>query len=81
MASRVQWATFLDGMPRGGRPAFPTVSPEGAPDPVLFVAPSYQGALPEVIERIEVRRLTPNGIAVQLPQDRNVMAGMRWATP
>jgi hypothetical protein len=67
--------------PWAGVLAFPTVSPAGVPDPVLFVAPLYAGAFPIAIERLEVRRLTATGVTVQLSRDRDVMAGVRWARP
>lgn len=67
--------------PWAGVLAFPTVSPAGAADPVLFVAPAYTGGFPDAIERLEVRRLTDRGVEVQAPRDTDVMAGMRWAKP
>lgn len=67
--------------PWAGVLAFPQVSPAGAADPVLFVAPGYSGPLPAAVDRLEVRRLAPGGLAVQEAQDRDVLAGMRWAQP
>lgn len=67
--------------PWAGLLAFPTVSPAGAPDPVLFVAPAYADPMPEAVERLEVRRLGPAGLVIQEPRDKDVMAGIRWAQP
>lgn len=65
--------------PWAGVLAFPAVSPASAPDPVLFVAPAYTGPLPAAVDRLEVRRLERNGLAIQEARDTDVMAGMRWA--
>jgi hypothetical protein len=67
--------------PWAGVLAFPEMSPARARDPVLFVAPAYTGPLPAAVERLEVRRLGPEGYTAQEARDRDVMAGMRWAKP
>lgn len=65
--------------PWAGVLAFPTVSPAGAPDPVLFVAPAYEGPLSAAVSRLEVRRLVRGGVKVQPADDTDVLAGIRWA--
>ena len=65
--------------PWAGVLAFPAVSPASVVDPVLFVAPAYTGPLPASVDRVEVRRLGPNGVAIQEARDTDVMVGMRWA--
>lgn len=65
--------------PWAGVLAFPAVSPAGATDPVLFVAPAYAGRFPGALDRLEVRRLVEAGVEIQEARDRDVMAGMRWA--
>ena len=65
--------------PWAGVLAFPRVSPAAVADPVLFVAPRYDGGFPETLNRLEVRRLADGGVAVQEARDRDVMASMRWA--
>jgi hypothetical protein len=68
--------------PWAGVLAFPMVSPAGAADPVLFLAPSYSGpSLPVALGRLEVRRLTSNGVSVTGARDHNVLDGVRWAAP
>lgn len=67
--------------PWAGVLAFSQVSPAGAPDPVLFVSPGYDGGFPDALNRLEVRHLEDGGVAIQEPRDRDVMAGMRWAQP
>jgi hypothetical protein len=68
--SRPPWAGVL---------AFPAVSPASVADPVLFLAPAYTGPLPAAVDRLEVRGLGPNGLAIQEARDTDVMVGMRWA--
>ncbi len=65
--------------PWAGVLAFPTVSPAGVADPVLFVAPAYTDPLPRAVDRLQVRRLGTNGLAIQEARDVDVMAGTRWA--
>jgi len=67
--------------PWSGVLAFPTVSPAGTPDPVLFVAPGYAGAFPSAVARLEVRRLGDGGLVVDAARDADVMSGVRWAQP
>ena len=67
--------------PWAGVLAFPRISPAGARDPVLFVAPAYTGRFPIAVERLEVRRLVGGTRAIELAVDTEVMAGMRWARP
>jgi hypothetical protein len=67
--------------PWAGVLAFPTVSPAGAPDPVLFVAPAYAGSFPDAVNRLEVRRLAEAELIIQQARDLSVLAGVRWATP
>ena len=65
--------------PWAGVLAFPHVSPARVTDPVLFLAPGYDGVLPAAVDRLEVRRLDPGGVAVQQARDTDVMREMRWA--
>ena len=65
--------------PWAGVLAFPRISPAGAADPVLFMAPGYRGPLPAAVERLEIRRLGPGGLDVQPAQDVDVVRGIRWA--
>ena len=66
--------------PWAGVLAFPSVSPAGAAEPVLFVAPRYAGPpLPVAIERLEVHRLENGAVGVQEAADTDVWDGMRWA--
>jgi hypothetical protein len=67
--------------PWAGVIAFPTVSPAGAADPVVFVAPGYPGPFPAAVNRLEVRRLQKTELAVQQARDVNVLTGVRWALP
>jgi hypothetical protein len=67
--------------PWSGVLVFPTISPAIAPDPILFVAPSYTGPLPAAVARLEVHRLEGHRIDVRPATDRDVSSGMRWAKP
>ena len=67
--------------PWAGVLAFPAVGVARVLDPVLLVAPAYTGPLPSAVERLEVRRLTGEGLSRQAARDRDVMAGMRFAEP
>jgi hypothetical protein len=69
-----------DDPPWAGVLAFPSLSPAGAGQPVLFVAPRYAGPrLPAALKRLEVHRLVGNSVAVEPARDQDAWHGMRWA--
>ena len=67
--------------PWAGVLAFPSVSPAGAADPVLFIAPAYKGRLRGAVMRLEVRRLGDTLLEITPALDTDVMAAARWADP
>lgn len=65
--------------PWAGVLAFPRIGVSEGQDPVVFVSPVYTAELPAAVDRLEVRRLVPGGVAVQPARDQDVLAGMRFA--
>lgn len=65
--------------PWAGVLAFPRIGVSEGQDPVVFLSPFYIGDLPAAMDRLQVRRLVPGGVAVQSARDRDVLAEMHFA--
>lgn len=74
-------AMVEDNPPWAGVLAIARTSPASADQPVIFLAPRYQGSpLPAAIADLELRRLVPGGIESTPADVEDAWAGMRWAS-
>ena len=81
LGHKPEGAMVEDDPPWAGVLAIARIGPASAAQPVILMAPGYQGPLlPAAVTQMEVRQLVPGGIETTPATVADAWAGIRWAS-